>query len=121
MALFSESLRFIDLEKWVSEILTSGIKLHIPLKFTALFNKWGNMSTILHKGRAAYEAGAGAIHDDKITDEEIIKQWSSYDSICSILGVVNKVNLNKVQKTKAKRKAKSFPSASSSAKRMKHC
>jgi hypothetical protein len=84
MALFSESLRFIDLEKWVPEILTSGIKLHIPLKFTALFNKWGNMSTILHKGRAAHEAGA--IHDDKITDEEIIKQWSSYDSICSILG-----------------------------------
>ncbi|KAF7078105.1 hypothetical protein CFC21_082587 [Triticum aestivum] len=94
--LLAEALRFPELEKWLLNILAKKLEMSVPVSITKLFNSWGTLSKILHKGRENFSIG-------NITVELLKSNCKTYDDVCSILGIANKINLRKLEKKKKKK------------------
>lgn len=95
LILFMEALRFLEFEKWLLIWVSRKKCKYVPLEHTVLFRKWGKLSTVFHAGR----------HEFSKAPEIVKKYCKTYDSVCALLGIVNRINLRKLTKaTKSKNK-----------------
>lgn len=66
---------------------------------------------MLHKGRHRFN------EFKKFTDSELRKRFKTYDDVCNVLGVVNRVNDRKEMNEQAKRKKREGAEANSDSER----
>lgn len=95
--LLAEALRFPAFGSWLIAHIAREESLYIPIEYTQLFRLWGKFSTAFHDGRDKFREALAIVK----------KHCKTYDDVCSLLGIVNKVNWRKKTKaTKNKKKKK---------------